>query len=273
MLFRRERGKKLRKIYRSPEVCLTGLRKIMKNRVFDHIKKKYKVSPEYPWRKYDSSAVFRHTDNKKWFALVMDVGRDKLGLSGSDAVSVINLKIDDMIFRDMLIQQDGIMPAYHMNKIHWITVLLDGTVEEEQIFDLIDASFMATASAKKKEKIRPPKEWIIPANPKYYDIVHAFDDTDEIDWKQGAGIKKGDTVFMYVGQPVSAILYKCKVTETDIPYSYQDDNLTIKALMKIELLKRYEPELFTFNVLKEEYGIYAVRGPRGIPNSLSADLK
>jgi len=117
------------------------------------------------------------------------------------------------------------------------------------------------------------KEWIVPANPKYYDIVHAFDDTDEIDWKQGAGIKTGDTVFMYVASPVSAILYKCKVTETDIPYKYADENLTIMALMKIKLLKRYKPEKFTFDVLKEEYGIYAIRGPRGIPNSLSEALK
>ena len=78
---------------------------------------------------------------------------------------------------------------------------------------------------------------------------------------------------MYVGAPVSAILYKCKVTETDIPYHYEDENLTIKALMKIKLLKRYRPEQFTFEVLKEEYGIFAIRGPRGITNSLSEALK
>ena len=53
----------------------------------------------------------------------------------------------------------------------------------------------------------------------------------------------------------------------------QDENLTIKALMKIKLLKRYEPERFTFDILKEEYGIFAVRGPRGIPHSLSEALK
>lgn len=245
----------------------------MRQTIFDYIKKKYKVSPEYPWRKYDGNAVFRHSDNNKWFALVMGVRRSKLGLSGDDYVDVINLKVNDTFFRDMLVQEDGIMPAYHMNKQHWITVLLDGTVEADKVYDLIDMSFMATASAKKKEKIRPPKEWIIPANPKFYDIEHAFDDTKEIDWKQGSGIKAGDTVFLYVAAPVSAILYRCKVVETDIPYSYQDDNLSIKAVMKIQLLKRYKPDQFTFAVLKEEYGIYAVRGPRGIPNSLSAVLK
>ena len=241
--------------------------------VFDYIKKKYKVLPEYPWRRYDSNAVFRHNDNKKWFALVMEMQRDKLGFSGTEYVDVVNLKIDDMFFRDMIIRENGILPAYHMNKMHWITVLLDGTVAEEKIFELIDMSFLATASAKKKEKVRPPKEWIIPSNPKYYDIIHAFDNTDVIDWKQGAGIKKGDMIFMYVGAPVSAILYKCKVTETNIPYQYQDKNLTITALMKIKLLRRYDPGQFTFDVLKSEYGIYAVRGPRGIPNSLSEALE
>ena len=240
--------------------------------VFDYIRKRYKAKPEYPWRRYDDNAVFRHEDNKKWFALVMTVPGEKLHLSGSGPTDVVNLKIDDMFYRDIIIREEGIMPAYHMNKMHWISVVLDGTVSEEKVFELIDMSFLATASAKKKEKVRPPKEWIIPSNPKYYDIVHAFDDTDTIDWKQGAGIKKGDTVFMYVGAPVSAVLYKCKVIETGIPYRYQDRNLTITALMKIRLQKRYAPDRFTFDVLKAEYGIFAVRGPRGIPNSLSAAL-
>ena len=241
--------------------------------VFDYIRKKYKVLPEYPWQKYDNNTVFRHPDNKKWFALVMGVQRIKVGIAGDAYVDVVNLKIEDMFYRDLIIREDGIMPAYHMNRKYWITVLLDGTVTDDRVFELIDMSFLATASAKKKEKIRPPKEWLIPSNPKYYDIVHAFDGTDTIDWKQGAGIKKGDVVFLYIGAPISAVLYKCKVTETNIPYHYQDENLTITALMKIRLLKRYPPEQFTFKILKSEYRIFAVRGPRGVPSSLSAALK
>ena len=244
----------------------------MRQTIFAYIKKKYKVSPEYPWAKYDDNAVFRHSDNKKWFALVMGVEKNKLGLSGSEYVDVINLKIDDMMFRDILVQQEGILPGYHMNKEHWITVLLDGTVEEAKVYDLIDASFLATASKKKKAKIRPPKEWIIPANPKFYDVEDAFDNAEIIDWKQSSSVKVGDTVFMYVAAPVSAILYKCKVVEVDIPYDYQDKNLTITTLMKIKLLRRYNRQQFTFDRLKEDYGIYAVRGPRGVPNSLSREL-
>ena len=245
----------------------------LRKTVFEYIKKKYQVSPEYPWKRDETSAVFRHEDNNKWFALCMKVSRDKLVPGSAEPVDALNLKMDDMFLREILIREGGVYPAYHMSKMHWITVILDGSVPEEKVFDLIDSSFMATASAKKKEKIRPPKEWIIPSNPKYYDVIQAFEDAEEIDWKQGRGIKTGDTVFLYVGAPVSAILYKCKVTETDIPYDFRNKNLTIKALMKIRLIKRYDPEEFTFNVLKNEYNIFAVRGPRGIPNSLSAALK
>ena len=245
----------------------------MRERICSYIKEKYQVSPEDPWARDTDSAVVRHTDNKKWFALVMNIGRDKLGLQGRGYVDAVNLKIEDRMFRDMLVQQPGIFPAYHMNKEHWITVLLDGTVEEEKVRDLTDASYAATASRKKKEKMRLPKEWIIPANPRFYDIEHAFDNTDLADWKQSSSIKAGDTVFMYVAAPVSAILYRCKAVEVDIPCHYQDENLTITTMMKIKLLHRYDPGQFTFDRLKKEFGIYAVRGPRGVPNSLSHALK
>ena len=152
-------------------------------------------------------------------------------------------------------------------------MLLDGTVAMKELQSLMDESFIVTSKKYRKAQERPPKEWLIPANPKYYDVLHAFDKKDEIDWKQGNGILVGDTVFMYAAAHISAILYKCKVTKTDIPYDYSENGLTIKSLMKIKLLKGYEPNDFTFELLKEEYGIYAVRGPRGIPNSLSEALK
>lgn len=128
----------------------------MKESIFIYIKKEYETIPEYPWTKDNTSAVFRHSDNKKWFALVMRVGRNKLGLSGEGYVDAINLKIDDRMFRDILVQRKGIFPAYHMNKEHWITVLLDGTVAEDEICALIDTSYAATASKKKKETLKNP---------------------------------------------------------------------------------------------------------------------
>ena len=143
----------------------------------------------------------------------------------------------------------------------------------DEICRWLDESYLATASKETKHRMRPPKEWLIPANPKYYDVEAAFLKSDEINWKQGSGIKAGDTVFMYVAAPVSAILYRCRVTETDLPLRAKGGRVPIKKLMKIKLLKRYPPDRFTFEVLGKEYGIFAVRGPRGIPDSLSEALK
>ena len=124
----------------------------MRDQVTKYISGQYGVDPEFPWDGDDTSAVFRHRENKKWFALIMEVRRE-----------------------------------------------------------LLQVSFEATLPEKRKKKERPPKAWIIPANPKYYDVESAFAKDDVIDWKQGSGINTGDTVYMYVGSPVSAILYKCKV--------------------------------------------------------------
>ena len=245
----------------------------LKNDVFDYIKKKYRSDAEYSWMRFPEYAVFRHDDNKKWFALYMIVSGSKLGLDGDDPVEALNLKIADPLFMDLLCRQDGYSRGYHMGKSSWITVLLDGTVPFENICAHIDESYVNTASKTELNKIRPPKEWLVPANPKYYDIEHAFDSASEINWKQGAGIKTGDTVYMYVGAPGSAILYKCKVTETGIPFRYAVTNLNISALMKIKLIRRYKPDSFTFEKLKNDYGIFAVRGPRGIPHSLREALK
>lgn len=244
----------------------------MREQITKYIKKKYNATPEYLWKRFPGYAIFRHDDNKKWFVLIGDVTPETFGLSGKERIDVVNVKIDDPMLRDILIKQDGYFPGYHMNKASWVSVLLDGTVPFKEICGLIDDSYKVTASTKKKEQIRGAKDWIIPSNPKYYDILHAFDDTDEINWKQGSGIKSGDMVYLYVGAPVSAILYKCKVLETDIPYQYQDGNLTISALMKIKLQKRYKQEQFPFSRLRDEFGVNAVRGPRGIPNSLKEAL-
>jgi predicted DNA-binding protein (MmcQ/YjbR family) len=245
----------------------------VREKVYGYVKRKYGSEPEYLWRRFPDYAVFRHEDNRKWYGLIMDVPRKNLGIPGEGRVDILNVKLDDLMLADMLVQREGYLRGYHLSRGNWISILLDGTVPMKEIREMIDLSYRVTSSAKKKQKLRPPKEWIVPTNPKYYDIEHAFDHQEEIDWKQGAGIRTGDTVFMYVAAPVSAILYECVVTETDIPFTYTDKNVSMTALMKIRLKRWYSPDQFTFEKLKNEYGIFAVRGPRGIPNRLGSALK
>ena len=244
-----------------------------REQLFDYVKKKYKAEPEHLWMRFPDYAIFRHADNEKWFGLVMDIPRRKLGMDSDEVVDILNVKLSDPLLVDLLIRQPGYFRGYHISRGNWVSILLDGSVPFEDICRWLEESYLTTASSVKKQKLRPPKEWLIPANPKYYDVQAAFENAHEINWKQGAGIKKGDTVFMYVAAPVSAILYKCKVTETDVPYKYNDGNVHMKALMKIKLQKRYKPTGFTLEKLRDVYGVYSVRGPRSVPSALSEALK
>ncbi len=244
----------------------------MREQLFHYVKIKYNAAPEFLWMRFPDYAVFRHADNGKWFGIVMNVSGEKLGIDSDDKVDILNVKLPDPLLAEMLIQQFGFFRGYHMSRGNWVSILLDGSVPFEEVCRWLEESYLTTASRQKKQKMRPPKEWIVPSNPKFYDIIKAFEEAEEIDWKQGAGIKKGDTVYMYVGAPVSAILYQCEVTDANIPYEYDDGNVHMKEIMKIKLLKRYSPDRFTFQRLKEEYNIFAVRGPRGVSHSLSEDL-
>jgi len=240
--------------------------------VLKYAKKNYNTEPEYLWKSFPNYAVLRHDDNRKWYGMIADIEKEKLGLSGTERIDILNVKVDDLLVRDMLLKHKGYLPAYHMSRGSWITIMLDGTVSVKEVCAMLDMGFKNTSSGKKKEILRPAKEWIIPSNMKFCDMRTIFDEDDELLWKQSNKIKAGDTVFIYVGVPVSAILYKCQVLEADIAYNYEDEYFQMKTAMRLKLLQRYDPDEFTFDVLRDEYGITSVRGGRNVPYSLSFKL-
>ena len=114
-----------------------------RNELEEFIVDNYSVSPEYLWDKYPTFAVFRHKENKKWFAIVMTINKKKLGIDEDGLVDVVNLKCDT-VGMFSLVQQKGIFPAYHMNKNHWISICLDNSVDKQMIKVLIDMSYNLT---------------------------------------------------------------------------------------------------------------------------------
>ena len=101
--------------------------------------------PDHPWPKYPNNEVFRHSDNRKWFALIMDVSKNRLGLNDPAILDIVNFKCDPVLIGSLL-GSPGIFPAYHMNKDNWISVALDGTASDNTIRMLLDLSFSCTAS-------------------------------------------------------------------------------------------------------------------------------
>lgn len=110
----------------------------------------YLTSPDYPFDGDFETAVFRHVDNRKWFALSMQVSRRKFGLDSDEFVDVVNLKLPIEMFGSFGVA-DGVYPAYHMNKLHWISVLLADAPDDVVSF-LLNASFTVTKTKIKRGK-------------------------------------------------------------------------------------------------------------------------
>ena len=108
-----------------------------------YIEENYSVEADYPWRKYPSYEVFRHKITGKWFAVIMTITADKLGMDCKDNIDIVNLKCDDF-FGESVKKMAGVFPAYHMNKQHWISVVLNDSVDDDTIEMLLDMSYKLT---------------------------------------------------------------------------------------------------------------------------------
>ncbi|QYM95939.1 MmcQ/YjbR family DNA-binding protein [Dickeya ananatis] len=108
---------------------------------FESIAQQYGVSPDYPWKNTDA-CVFRHP-NRKWFCVHMTVKNHQLGRGGDADVEIVNVKArPEMI--GSLRSINGVLPAYHMNKEHWVSVVLQ-EIDTEVLWQLVSDSHLLTA--------------------------------------------------------------------------------------------------------------------------------
>ena len=121
-----------------------------KQEFFEYCFNRYGTSPDYPFDEDFETAVLRHADNRKWYAIVMRVSRRKFGFDSDEMIDVVNLKLPTEMFGSFG-AADGVYPAYHMNKLHWISVLLPDAPEETVQF-LVNVSFEATKVKDKKKR-------------------------------------------------------------------------------------------------------------------------
>ena len=122
-----------------------------KDKVSAYIRKTYGILADFPFGPPEDTAVFRHKDSRKWFAIVMEIPKNRLGNFGEEKVVVMNVKCEPWLLGSLL-TVDGCFPAYHMNKEHWVSVLLDGTMPEELAENLIDTAYRLTLAKQKGRK-------------------------------------------------------------------------------------------------------------------------
>ena len=108
-----------------------------------YIEQTYGVAGEYPFVKDPQTCVFRHQNNRKWFAVIMEIPKIKLDLAGEGRIIVVNVKCDPRLIGSFR-EETGIFPAYHMSKAHWLTLALDGTAAEDTVKYLLEMSYDLT---------------------------------------------------------------------------------------------------------------------------------
>ena len=112
--------------------------------VIKYIKNTYGDSPEYLWKNDFKTGAIRNKNNKKWYTLIMVINSSKLGLKEDKEIEVINIRYQKDKTEEV-IDNKNIFPAWHMTKRSWITILLDGTLDNEIVYSLIDNSYSLSA--------------------------------------------------------------------------------------------------------------------------------
>lgn len=242
------------------------------NRMAQKIQERFGDLLDQPFEKQEDYQSYRVA--RKWYALIFPLALDKLdGIEAKykgQVAEVVNLKVKPTQL-DSLLALEGIYEAYHMSKKSWVTILLDDSLSDQDLWHLIENS-RRLACPSDLSRQSGPDYWIIPANLKYYDIDSEFAASDTIFWTQKASIKAGDYVFIYMTAPTRAIRYACQVLEADIPNHGHRDMPSIKYLMSLKCLKRYSDDLITSDIMKT-HQVNAVRGPRRMSQQLIAFLK
>lgn len=117
-----------------------------KHEFIKHCFNTYGTAEEYPFNEDFETAVLRHSDNRKWYAIVMKVSRRKFGIDSDEKIDVVNIKLP-FVLLGSYDAEDGVYPAYHMNKNHWVSALLPD-VSDELIKYLVNVSFDITKHKK-----------------------------------------------------------------------------------------------------------------------------
>ena len=115
------------------------MKKSYRDDILKYAAKMYKTQPEYLWARDPNYAVLRRSDNRKWYGIIMDVPRARLGMDGDGIVDILTVKCAPGLY-SLLDKRDGILRGYHMGGT-WVSILLDGSIELSQIYAMLRNSY------------------------------------------------------------------------------------------------------------------------------------
>ncbi|MBQ6298080.1 MAG: MmcQ/YjbR family DNA-binding protein [Selenomonadaceae bacterium] len=104
------------------------------------IDEKFSDEPEFLWEKFPNFAIFRRKDNRKWYAVIMNISKNKLKLDGAEEIEILNLRIEPEEL-DKIFDGEKYFRGWHMNKKSWLTLRLDETLTFEEISARLEKSY------------------------------------------------------------------------------------------------------------------------------------
>ncbi len=221
-----------------------------------------------PFAKKPHCCAFGQEKNR-WYAMILAADANAL-LMREGKTEVLEVRCPPEKQEELLARKGFIRPL-QMKKDHWIGIILEEMVSDEEIMALIGQSRRIAEGRNRPEGSR--KEWVYPANPRYFDLDHGFSVSDQLYWKQSSRVSVGDLVYLYYGMPFGEIRYLCEVTETDIVSKGADDGpIRMETLMRIRRLKFFSGHLLNRSLLKK-YGFTNFRGPRYMSRELKEKIE
>lgn len=129
------------------EKCTTS--NVFKNnqtqKIIQYVREKYQDELEFLWKSSPNNAIWRNKENQKWYAILLTISAQKLGIDSQEQMEIIDLRYPKEKISD-IINNKEIYAGYHMNKKSWITIVLDGSVTTERIIELLDSSYLLSLS-------------------------------------------------------------------------------------------------------------------------------
>lgn len=282
------------------------------NRIASKISARFGVEPEFPFHERGSaarslqpstdSAVFRHKDNGRWFAIVMTIKHEKLekyigagsetiiGTDPGDRINVMNVKIYPEEL-EALLREPGLYRCYHMNKKQWVTIALDDECTDDRIMELLECSFRLTCGGTSVRKRRGSsiyglhgngeeyyeesgdrRYWLIPSNPANFDVAKGFRDSgdDTLAWHHRIDVMPGDIVYIYQTEPIASIMWECEVLESYMPRPADWGSFApnSKYRMTLKRLRSFNKGDYPRSWMNEHGIKKTVRGQRSAPDEL-----
>ncbi len=248
------------------------------NRLQTALRERFGDAPDFPFARCPGYGVFRCPGNGKWYGLILTVPRGRLergaeGDAARELMEIVNLKVAPES-REKVLERDGVYPCYHMNRVHWVSVALDDRLSDEEILALLAASRAMVAGGAERPAGRARRtgeavSWIVPANPRRYDVARGFrENGGRLDWTQTASVSPGDEVFLYFGAPVSSVLFRCAVLAVNLP----DRERPGKRRMTIERRAVFPSGRFPLAWLRQG-GVRSVRAARRLSEELARVMR